>query len=75
MIFKKGGMWKHSLSAQKFKTRAEAEEDWNRLAAPVEVQCEICGGEVCQCDLSEVYDLSPLEELWKSAEATSSQTE
>jgi len=55
MVFEKKGMWKHSLSAQKFSTRAEAEEDWNRLIGTpveIEVQCGICGGEECQCDPS-----------------------
>ena len=75
MVFEKKGMWKHSLSGEKFFTRAEALAAYNMLVEPVveepvveeppllvEEVCPICHGEECQC--------SPLEKLWKSADPT-----
>lgn len=69
MVFEKKGMWKHSLSGEKFFTKAEALVAYNALAKPVveepeEPVCPVCNGEECQCDLS------PLEKLWKSADPT-----
>ena len=75
MVFKKKGMWKHSLSAQKFSSKEEALAAYNLmyaeevvLDAPEEPEvCPVCNGEECQCDEE---DLSPLEKLWKSADPT-----
>ena len=72
MVFEKKGMWKHSLSGEKFFTKAEALAAYNMLVEPVveeppllvEEVCPICHGEECQCELS------PLEKLWKSADPT-----
>jgi len=71
MVFEKKGMWKHSLSAQKFSTKSEALAAYNMLVEPVveepvveEPVCPVCHGEECQCELS------PLEKLWKSADPT-----
>lgn len=73
MVFEKKGMWKHSLSAQKFSTKSEALAAYNMLVEPVVEEpveppllevCPVCHGEECQCELS------PLEKLWKSADPT-----
>ena len=75
MIFQKKGMWKHPLSSKKFNSEQEAWDDYNLLyaeeivleALPEEDPCPVCEDEECEC---EEEDLSPLENLWKSADPT-----
>ena len=71
MIYQKGDFYKYEGSSQKFKSYAEA---LKASGLSSEVASEVASEEPSTTEEPEA-ELTPLEQMWKSAEKISSQTE